>query len=150
MVIDQSTGICTSPPSVTGYSRPHGISVSSYKFTWKSARCQDGSILQYQLQFTESCSTTLPVILITGSNKTSTIVVIPSCSAMDCYVRVRAELSDGSFTDYSTCVLINNQFVEYERKFLSVQFTVFLCICFGIVKSTTSFCPVNSTHTRHN
>ena len=116
--IEKGKGICTNPPSVTGYSRPHGTSVSSYKFTWKSARCQDGSILQYQLQFAESCSITLPVTLITGNNATSTTVVIPACSATDCYVRIRAELRDGSFTDFSTCVQINNQFVEYERELI--------------------------------
>lgn len=116
ITLDQSSGTCTRSPSVIGYSRPHGVLVSSYKFTWKSARCNDDGIVQYQIQFTESCSTMQPVTVLTGNNRTSTIVVIPSCAATDCYFRVRAELTDGSFTDYSTCAVISNQFLEHESK----------------------------------
>ena len=85
---------------------------------WKSAACNDGSILQYQLQYAESCSTILPVTIQTGNNKTSTTVAIPpSCTATDCYVRVRAQLNDGRFTDNSSCVLISNQlFIENQSK----------------------------------
>ena len=71
---------------------------------------------------------TVPVTVITGSNTTSTTVVIPSCSSIDCYVRVRAELRDGSFTDYSTCVLIKNQFVEHERKLFLHWLITLICI----------------------
>ena len=93
--------------------------MSSYKVTWKSFGCHDGSIVQYQVQYTESCSTTQPVTILTGNNKTSTTVVIPSCSVTDCYVRVRAVLTDGSFTYYSPCVAINNQMNVYSSESLN-------------------------------
>ena len=109
------TSTCTRSPSITGYSRPNGASVSLFKFILKSAACNNGSILQYQLQYAESCSRRLPATILTGNNKTSAIVAIPSCTPMDCYVRVRAELSDGSFTDYSPCIVIINQLVMQSK-----------------------------------
>ena len=137
--LGMSTSVCTRSPSIIGYSwtRPHGASVSLFEFTLKSAACNNGSILQYQLQYTESCSARLPATILTGNNKTSTTVAIPSCTAMDCYVRVRAELSDGSFTDYSSCALINNQlFMENHSKHnSSICFTVYNCFFNAISNS---------------
>lgn len=113
--LDLSTSVCTTP-AITGYYRPHGIAVSTYMFTWKSARCDSGDVVQYEIQFTQSCSTLQPVAVLTGSNMTTATVAIISCSMDGCYARVRGEFFDGSFTEYSRCVLIDSQLIAYESE----------------------------------
>ena len=108
-----SAGTCTRSPLLTGYSRPHGASISVYNLTWQSLSCHSGSIAQYQVNFVGNCSTTPPVSLFTGSNRTTILIVSPHCLLGGCYVRVRGELTDGSFTEYSPCVVINNQLLPY-------------------------------------
>ena len=111
-----STGTCTRSPILVGYSRPHGVSVSVYNITWQSLSCHAGSIAQYEVNFFGNCSTTPPVSLFMGSNKTTTLIVSPHCVTGGCYVRMRGELIDGSFTDYSPCVFIDNQLLHFESK----------------------------------
>lgn len=111
-----STGTCTRSPIFIGYSRPHGVSVSVYNITWQSLSCHAGSITQYEVNFFGNCSTTPPVSLFTGSNKTSALIVSTHCLIGGCYVRIRGELIDGSFTDYSPCVLIDNQLQQLTSK----------------------------------
>ena len=86
------------------------------------------SIVQYEVQFTESCLSSQPLTVLTGNNRTSATVVIPSCSVTDCYARVRAELTDGTFTDYSACVLINNQLTEYQSELLNFHISITVCM----------------------
>lgn len=140
VLLGESASACTRSPFITGYSRPYGASVSLFEFTWKSAACNDGSVLQYQLQYADSCSTRLPVTILTGNNKTSTTIAIPSCAAMDCYIRIRAELNDGSFTDYSSCVLISNPlFMENQSKHAHNHYTTrgnSSCLHIGIVTAS--------------
>ena len=92
--------------------------MSTYNIAWKfTASCvENADVIQYQIQFVEDCLTRRIVTVSTGSNKTTALIVIPSCTDESCYVRVRAELSDTSFTDYSPCVRINNSLMEYESK----------------------------------
>lgn len=116
---------CTrSPPTVVGYSKHQlqGMSTPSYKFTWRLERCNSEDIIQFEVQFTGSCSTIPPVTVSARSNDTSVVISIPSCEEGNCYVRIRAELSDGFFTEYSACALINNQFFEHRSKHTCMVF----------------------------
>ena len=63
-----------------------------------------------------------PVTVHTGSNKTSTEIVIASCAEDGCYVRVRAELSNSVYSPYSVCVRIHNDFIQTERKLIMVAY----------------------------
>lgn len=117
IILGQSATICTRSPTITGYSRPHGLSISLYNFTWQPSSCQFRGITQYRFQFIESCSTITPTTILTGSNKTTKIISIQHCnSGNNCYMRIRTELSDGSVSDYSPCVLINSQLLTIESK----------------------------------
>ena len=111
---DQFTTMCTRAPTIVGYFRHHGSLTMSYNITWKSAPCQDGSIIRYQIQFTENCSSTEPFNLFVDNHSTSTQI---ECASQDCYIRIRAELLDGLFSDFSTCVLMNNHIVENKSKY---------------------------------
>lgn len=118
IIIDQSTTstICTKSPIITGYSRPHGLAVSLYNVTWQPSSCQFRDLIEYRFQVIESCSTITPTTIYTGSNKTMKIISIQHCNSGNCYIRIRAELSDGSVSDYSPCVLINSQLLTTESK----------------------------------
>ena len=115
LIVGQTT-ICTRSPAITGYSRPHGLAVSLYNFTWQPSSCQFRDLTQYQFQFIESCSTITPTTILTGSNKTTKLISIEDCNSGDCYMGIRAELSNGSVSDYSPCVLINSQLLTTESK----------------------------------
>ena len=108
---------CTRSPTITGYSRSHGILISLYNFTWQPSNYHFRGITHYQFQFIETCPTSAPSTLLTGSNKTTTIISIQQCTVGNCYMRIRAELSDGSVTDYSPCVPINSQLLVVESKY---------------------------------
>ena len=108
-----STSTCTQPPIFTGYSRPHGASLSLYNLTWQARSCHAGSIIQYEVNFVGNCSAMTPVSLFTGSNETTILIVSPHCVTGGCYVRVRGEMVDRSFTEYSPCVLINDQLLPH-------------------------------------
>ena len=112
-----SVNTCSSAPIITGYFRypGHGILVSLYNFTWQSLDCHS-SIAQYQIEFVETCSMTPVMAYSTGSNQTSAVISFSSCEGGNCYARVRAELNDGSFTEYSLCVLIKHQFFLQTSK----------------------------------
>lgn len=110
---DETSSTCTRSPIITGYTRPHGTLV--YNFTWKLSTCHS-NINQFEIQFVESCSITQPVTVSTGNNRTTTLIVIPSCAASGCYVRVRAEMTDQMFTNYSPCVFLTSNFPEHKRK----------------------------------
>ena len=116
LIKGQSTTTCTRSPTITGYSRPHGISIPLYNFTWQPSNCHFRGIIQYQFQFIESCPTITPTTILTGSNKTTKTISIQHCNSGNCYMRIRAEVSDGSVTDYSPCVLINSQLLTVESK----------------------------------
>ena len=124
------TGICTSSPILTGYSRPHGES-TSVNLTWQSLSCHSGSIMQYEVNFFGNCSTTPSVSLFTGSTNTSILINYPYCIIGGCYVRVRGELIDGLFTDYSPCVFIDNQLLHFESKIIQSLISSMVMILSG-------------------
>ena len=92
--------------------------MSIYNLTWQPAVCNMDNIVQYRIQFVESCTATQPVTIQTGNNKTTTLIAVPSCADTGCYLRINAQLSDSSHTEYSPCMLINGSFVEQESKLL--------------------------------
>lgn len=112
--ITSSANTCTRIPKITGIYRYRGILVPVYNVTWQSFSCQFRDITQYQIQFAERCPVTGVMTLSTGSNQTSAVISIPSCEIGRCYVRVRAQLLNGSFSDYSACVLITHQLFQHE------------------------------------
>ena len=115
---DRITGSCTRAPVITGYSRPYAVAlVMTYNLTWQSPACNRASIIQYQIQIVGGCTTgsAKPLTILTGNNKTTTLLITPSCD-MGCYLRIRAEMSDTLYTDYSSCAIINNQLMEHESR----------------------------------
>ena len=111
--IGLSTSICTRYPMIIGYSRPYGLSVPTYKFTWQLPDC-DQPVSQYEIEVIGSCSVAQPTILLTGRNETYAEINILSCADEGCYARIRAKLSSGVYSPYSPCVQISNQFLQYE------------------------------------
>ena len=106
-----NANICTRAPVITGYYRYSEITVPVYNITWQLQGCH---IAQYQVQFVGSCNMTDVATLSTGSNRTTAVISIPACEVGKCYVRVRAQLMNGSFTAYSLCVLIKQHLVLVE------------------------------------
>jgi hypothetical protein len=90
--------------------------VSTYNLTWQPASCNVGNIIQYKIQFVESCAATQPLTIQTGNNKTTALIVVPFCADTGCYLRISAQLNDLTQTEYSPCMLINDTFVEHESK----------------------------------
>lgn len=93
--------------------------MSTYNLTWQSAACD--SVVQYQIQVAGGCTTgsTQPLTILTGNTKMTALLIIPSCN-MNCYLRIRAEMSDSSYTDYSSCVIIDNHLMEHQSMWLKL------------------------------
>ena len=86
----------------------------TYNITWRSASCNRASIIQYQIQVARGCTTgSTQTQTLTGNNETTALLVILSCE-MNCYLRIRAEMSGSSYTDYSACIIINDQLMQNE------------------------------------
>ena len=117
--VAQTTDRCTRSPAITSYSRPYEALMLTYNLTWRSAICNSASVIQYQIQVAGSCTTgsTQPLTILTGNNKTTALLVIPSCDT-SCYLQIRAEMSDLSHTDYSSCVIIDSQLMEHQSAWL--------------------------------
>ena len=90
-----------------------------YNISWKSFSCYLGDIVQYRIQSVDVCSMTPISTTFTGSNQTTVVISLASCEMGKCHVRVRGEFTDGSLTDYSLCVLINQQLFPHPSKLAS-------------------------------
>ena len=95
--------------------------MSTYNLTWQSAACDSASVVQYQIQVAGGCTTgsTQPLTILTGNTKMTALLIIPSCN-MNCYLRIRAKMSDSSYTDYSSCVIIDNHLMEHQSMWLKL------------------------------
>lgn len=109
-------------PSITSYFRypDHRASVSIYNFTWTSLDYHSDSlnihVTRYQIVIVETSSMAIVMSNFTQSSETTAVISLPSCESQTCRARVRAELSDGSFTSYSFCVRIEHQFILQTSK----------------------------------
>ena len=111
-------GTCTRSPTIIGYSQEIETRTMTmiYSIQWKLAPCQNGGIVQYQIQFSESCNSTQPTNQLSDKSSTSAQITVVQCAGQRCYIRIRAELLNGLFSDYSTCVQINNNQLENESE----------------------------------
>ena len=115
-----STSRCTKAPVITGSFRYPGTLVPVYNVSWKSFSCYLGDIAQYHIQFVEVCSMTPTLTTLTGSNQTTVVISLGFCEMDKCHVRVHGEFTDGSLTDYSLCVLINQQLFPHQSKLYKI------------------------------
>ena len=125
--------ICTRAPVITGYFRYPENSMPLYSLTWQPLNCHSSEIVQYEIEFVDRCSMSPVMRSFVVGNQTTISVSMSSCDLGKCFARLRAKLNDGSFTDFSLCVIINDQLLQHE----SMDIECYIMIRLSVVPETT-------------